>query len=444
MRLSCECQFQGLCRWPDVGSSLCRTRILCFTLAVAIHFGLPVPSVSQGVEKEEIEEVIGLLDETVVLFSSRLVEGSLQEMVAARSDLEKLVGLSQDSLSATKRQAEVRIALYRIAAASQTLAASGDSGSPEQRYQLDELHLRVARHLRLTETGTGEGSPGASQGSSPSHPDRFGGLSGLLGVVPWWPLFGFVVFMYLIYSRRAPRRLGSLLRPFTKLKFLGTEFVLSKEGSREFSVTVEDSIEEASDAIKREYSRKLIHHRVRQQFEGAIELLKVKNYDWQNHNWEKFRFTIHVPDILFSDTLYQLLDYYPRGRGRNRRWSTRSGILGRAWRSSQSICVHKTNSNPEVLIDEYGMTREEAWETGEGREAFLCVLLYREEDRTPLGIFYADSKERDVLPSEKKEKEELLRDVEEACKSRGLTASLKSIRKEFNDMSLMVRIHDDY
>ena len=49
-----------------------------------------------------------------------------------------------------------------------------------------------------------------------------------------------------------------------------------------------------------------------------------------------YRATVHIPDVLFSDTLYQLLDYWPKGKGGGRRFSARFGILGLAWRLEES------------------------------------------------------------------------------------------------------------
>jgi hypothetical protein len=58
------------------------------------------------------------------------------------------------------------------------------------------------------------------------------------------------------------------------------------------------------------------------------------------------RGTIHVPDIIFKEYLYQLTKYYvltengSRVEGSpGRRFSMRFGIIGRAWRLKESIAV---------------------------------------------------------------------------------------------------------
>lgn len=90
------------------------------------------------------------------------------------------------------------------------------------------------------------------------------------------------------------------------------------------------------------------------------------------------RATIHVRDIVFKDFLYQLVDYYPKGGGADRRFSQRYGIIGRSWRSGKS---HGTGNafgklaSEESLVEQWGMTRGETHGILKSKPSCLSVLL---------------------------------------------------------------------
>jgi hypothetical protein len=108
------------------------------------------------------------------------------------------------------------------------------------------------------------------------------------------------------------------------------------------------------------------------------------------------RGTIHVQDIVFPEYLYQMVNYYPKSGGAGRRFSQRYGIIGRSWRLGLSIgegnAFEGNKNEEEVLIKEWGMTREEVRNPSRSRPAYLSVLLRGIDDSASLlGVMFLDS-----------------------------------------------------
>lgn len=118
---------------------------------------------------------------------------------------------------------------------------------------------------------------------------------------------------------------------------------------------------------------------------------------------EKFRATVHVEDALVRNALYQLVDYWPSGKGAGRRFSVRFGILGRAWRLGYSLYASdvpvsedrggrqrmKDVDGEKALIEQWGMTRAQARTAATGQRSFVCIVLHDEGQR--VGILYMDA-----------------------------------------------------
>ncbi|MGO8846815.1 MAG: hypothetical protein ACLQFI_16060 [Methylocella sp.] len=118
------------------------------------------------------------------------------------------------------------------------------------------------------------------------------------------------------------------------------------------------------------------------------------------------RATIHVPDIVFKDYMYQLVNYYPRSANRSktagRRLSQRFGIVGRAWRLGRSMGRGKAISGPDAsdqLISFWGMQQDEADDQSHLlRPANVCVMLIDAQDNdNRVGLLYVDSTQPDAF-----------------------------------------------
>ncbi len=96
-----------------------------------------------------------------------------------------------------------------------------------------------------------------------------------------------------------------------------------------------------------------------------------------------------VPDILFEDALYCLLDYYPKGKARGRVFSIRFGIIGKSWRSETTELRSSVSGDRENLIMQWGMTSDEADQ--QQPQALLCYILRAKGE--PVGLLFVDTEE---------------------------------------------------
>lgn len=247
-----------------------------------------------------------------------------------------------------------------------------------------------------------------------------------------WPVVVLIIVLFLMFSRNGSRRISEIFRGFKSVKMFGAEFVLTEEGRQQVTQSAREAFHTYRSQAKAEYDRLVGVNNIRGKLEQVIssvevksngELIKIKEI-------EDIRFTIHVPDAIFAETMYQLLDYYPRGGGRGRTWSIRYGILGKAWRSGESFTVETVPTTEEELIRDWGMTKEEATAAGQGRKSFSCVILYNEEN-TAVGAFYMDVlKEKAFGAMECSELDQFHKNIILACEKSGLIAGLDNISRE--------------
>jgi hypothetical protein len=216
----------------------------------------------------------------------------------------------------------------------------------------------------------------------PNSSDRLTFRSALWNWLFGWP---FMILVILAFFTAWPGRLALLLRPFESLKLFGAEFVLNRIGGEEVEDRLAKLRKREQEKFDREINEKGLsfkHHRLVDEYiRPNIEQFAYKN----------IRATIHVQDLLFEDGLYQLLDYYPNQRlgGRGRSFSSRTGIIGKAWRLAKSQYAAVVPTNEEELILHWGMTSAEAPKAGHGRHSFACVVL--KSGAEVLGLLYFDS-----------------------------------------------------
>jgi hypothetical protein len=231
----------------------------------------------------------------------------------------------------------------------------------------------------------------------------------LLGKLAW-PVTALLLFLLLLFNRKA---LGPFFNLLRRVKAGNVEF----EFNTPDALRAKDSITEAYEEFKKTAQDAYTHfarvHGIQEHFDRALETIRKKvevtvvggkALTWPNDA----RATLHVPDIVIKEFTYQLLDYVPRGGGSGRRYSSRRGILGRAWRlersfgagnalaQQQTVGAKPDDTEETRLVQEWGMTRKEAasWQQ-EPRRAFLCTIV-REPGVGGLkgiaqGVIYIDS-----------------------------------------------------
>lgn len=150
------------------------------------------------------------------------------------------------------------------------------------------------------------------------------------------------------------------------------------------------------------------------------------------------RATLHVPDPLFLNVLTQYLNYSgSSGGGQGRTFTTRFGIIGRAWRLKEDLVEGSVTLDNNRLITDWGMTLEETKTgAGRGRQSFAAILL--KDETTTVGVFYVDAKTENAfaVPGFA----ELARG---ACRDEGLTGVASRFFHQVTSRGPRVRVVDE-
>lgn len=245
-------------------------------------------------------------------------------------------------------------------------------------------------------------------------------------------LSGYVPFLWWLLAAGAVAGLvlsgafGSLLRKLTKFSGFGLDFEFDAASARETRASVETGLKAVRRTIVRELEAAERAASISQLLGRVLEDLKV------GRGRNTYRATIHIPDPLFENWLYQLVDYYPSGGGSHgRSIDSRGGIVGLAWRTGRTQAsreqeeVHAGNpaaasppagdanvgsgNTPDELIARWGMTHREAVaRSKEKRKSLLAVVLHDANGFRRIGVLYLDSEQADLWGK-----------TEEAMKARG-------------------------
>lgn len=215
-----------------------------------------------------------------------------------------------------------------------------------------------------------------------------------------WPLVALLALVFL-WSARGKLLLAPLLRRLRKLGGGGFTIELSAESAGATKTEVEGTLREYAAALDQEFRRLAYAHSVREHLKSVVRAVFD---DARLQGWTKpddYRATVHVKDALFTGTLYQLLDYHPNPRaGRaGRRFSTRFGMLGLAWRLERSVVRVRVPVEAKELIENWGMTDTEAEAAASGRHSFVCIAL-RGAGEPLIGILYVDAKDEGAFPDD--------------------------------------------
>jgi hypothetical protein len=153
-------------------------------------------------------------------------------------------------------------------------------------------------------------------------------------------------------------------------------------------------------------------------------------------DFRQFRFTLHVPDVLLTHSVRQLLDYLGSERaGGGRLFSARRGIVGLAWRLEESQFETRRYTEDE-LVRTWGMTRVEAKDTKTTVKSVLMAFIIKSPQNLPLGLLYADADESELFVAARNSNRtaqatfDLLdSQVKLLCAESGLTHSLQELEK---------------
>jgi len=262
-----------------------------------------------------------------------------------------------------------------------------------------------------------------------------------------WPLVILAVFLYLFKSRRAPERLAELFSNFKSVEFFSAKFEMGEKIKFSAEESFESFRKQAKNSFDHLVQKKFLDDKVRNLLkdpELKAAIIKSRtDQDSANGSLPDYRCTIHVPDLLFAETFYQLLDYIPRQSGpetKGRTWSIRFGFIGKLWRSDKHTDIWKeVPTDAQDLINNWGMTKEEAENAGKGRKSFLGVML--EHNSVPVGLFYMDALETNAFGLDTDEA--LRKLIAIKCDTLKITEDLAYIAEQLRGSAALIRIYSE-
>lgn len=156
------------------------------------------------------------------------------------------------------------------------------------------------------------------------------------------------------------------------------------------------------------------------------------------------RITIHMDDPLYKNSVYQLVDYIPKEdfpeRKRGRRFSTRHGIVGLAWRTQKPEYDPEVDEDPDKLVRKWGMTEIEAKKAGRGRKSHMALPLPR--DGKPKFILFFDAQPKHIFGEDDvSRKEEIVRKIYEGVDKLGIDSCLKEFALKFGSEEPIIDFH---
>jgi hypothetical protein len=211
-----------------------------------------------------------------------------------------------------------------------------------------------------------------------------------------WPI-GLIISLILIATNDRLRRLfGSGSKLVRKVSAGGVEMEISSEAVDQVRKELRSSFHQLVADARVEYERMADLQDIDSRLAKVMNDI-VATYA-KTTDRSSIRGTIHVRDIVFKDFLYQLVEYYPKGGGADRRFSQRYGIIGRSWRSGKSYGTGNAFGNltsEDALIEQWGMTRGETHGMLKSKPSCLSILL--RSGGAESGILYLDSSDKDAF-----------------------------------------------
>lgn len=236
----------------------------------------------------------------------------------------------------------------------------------------------------------------------------------LLAKLVTWPVAAIIITAILVVGIRRIANAFRRLPIIRKIKVYGVEFELDESALRDLKKDTDETfkrlISEADDELKKFADFAGIFGAVEA---AANNVMTNRETSAPDAKEGKFRATLHIPDPIFVDQLYQLTPYFfPadsttlwRGNGGpGRRFSIRYGIIGLAARSKNSKAEAKAfQGTDEVakqeLVERWSMLPAQTVHAI-NKPSCLAVVLKDPETDELLGILYADAEEPDFFGCE--------------------------------------------
>jgi hypothetical protein len=256
-----------------------------------------------------------------------------------------------------------------------------------------------------------------------------------------WPVAIVILIWLVLHSKPLMDLFSLLVAAISKLKIPGgLEIAFAsrvvKSTQEEVLRTYRQQVISTYDGVAKQYK---IAETLDSIVKGPIEAFfsaagKTKPAD--------LRCTVHVQDMLFDSSLYQLIDYIGKDSGGSgRAWSVRRGLIGRSWRMEQPQVKGTVTNEANKLIDEWGFTKKEA-ESPDQRQTMLCYLL-KGQNQSPVAMIYLDAKEANAFGNEQ-QMNNLLTAIGSAVRSFGLDKDLEKLWQEVRSSAPLIEIYADH
>ncbi|HLJ86370.1 MAG TPA: hypothetical protein VKZ53_06075 [Candidatus Angelobacter sp.] len=253
-----------------------------------------------------------------------------------------------------------------------------------------------------------------------------------------WPVLAVMLVWYLLHSKAA----------ITFFRQLGTVFSnLKMPGGLEigFATAIKSSQEEVLSDYRKQVISK--YDGLSAQYQIAETLSRIvsgpiKNFfETAGIKDPHFRCTVHVRDILFDNSLYQLTNYIGREKGgKGRAWSIRRGMIGRTWRLEESYKKGQIPITQRELIETWGLTRDET-EGITQIQTMLCYLI-KGQNQSPLAMLYLDATEKDAFGNDA-QMDKLLETIDAEVKKLALDKSLEQVWQQAQSSAPLIEIYAD-
>ena len=255
-----------------------------------------------------------------------------------------------------------------------------------------------------------------------------------------WPLVVLLLALIVVFYRPIRDWLVEQSRKIAKISAFGIDLELTQEGARKVNEATESTFGDLRRHITTEFDRLVRAGKIDEKVEQLIESRVKPVLKLQGLGNLDFRCTVHVADVLYTETLYQLLDYYPSGEGRGRTFSIRFGIVGKTWRLQRDQIEPVISSDPGILIESWGMTVRETSASGRARRSFACVLL-KDADQTQVAVIYLDSPTDNAFGASEDRRNALIRSIHQGSQSLGLTRALVDLTSNMQRRGPLISLY---
>lgn len=253
-----------------------------------------------------------------------------------------------------------------------------------------------------------------------------------------WPVLVVILFWALLHSEAAIkffRQLGALV---SNLKFPGG---LEIGFATQIKTTQEEVLKDYRQKVISKYDGLVAQHEITETL-GRIVDGPIRSFLKTTLGKEpEFRCTVHVKDILFANSLYQLTDYVGKEKsGRGRAWSVRRGMIGRAWRLEENYRKGEVPVNVEELIEKWGLTRDEA-KIVTKNQSMLCYVI-KGQNKSPIAMLYLDAEARDAFGTDA-QMDQILAAIGTEVSQFGLDKSLEQVWQQAQASAPLIEIYAD-